>query len=1198
VTLRHRTRGRLSMTGVVCVALVAGVLAPDPATAAPAPARITLTAAFGGAPHQTAARSSGPGGRLYDQNDSDSGVGVSSQNFESSLGTFDSQGADDFSVPSDQSWTIDHVDVTGRYRGGGSGPVQGWTGSEGFGDGNPSGKTCQSFAGELVNTSSGNFSHTFTDFSIAGRGLPLLLSRTYNAGAASQNGPFGYGWASSYTVSLTIQPGTVTVNQEDGSTVTFTASGGVYSAPPRVLATLVRNGDGTFTFTRVQDQTYFTFSSVGQLTQQADPNGYVTSLNYQGGRLSSVTTTDGRSLSFTWTGSTVTKVTDPINRSASFTYLNGNLSSATDVNGGVTTFSYDSNHVMLTVTDPNGGLVSNAYDTNSPPRVTTQTDAMGHVTAFSYGNNVTTITDPNGNVRIDQSQTGCLVAQTMGYGTPQEAMSTFTYDQTLGVASTRDPSGHLWTNTWDGSGNKLSSTDPLGRVTKFTYDTCNDVSSVIDPLKEKTTFIYDARCNLVSMSRPLTRKHKQTTAFTYGDSQHPGDITSVKDPKGNIWPITYDQYGSVHTSSDPLGNVTTYEHNAIGWKLSETKPKGNTTTYAHNAFGDVTTKTDPPPLNDATTYTYDNNDNLVEVVDANNHSTSYGFDLDNKIVSVTRADGTVQTVGYDANHNRTSYTDALGNTTTYGFDPLNRVSAITDPLGRTTTYGYDLAGNLTSVTDPAGNVTSASYDAANHLVGVGYSDGTTPPVSFTYDARGQRTSMTDGTGTTTYVYDRLNRLTLSTNGASSAVSYGYDLNNQVTSLSYPETVKRTYDNAGRLTAVTDWLGYPSKFSYDANGNLVKEVLAGKVVGRRTYDADDRVASIVYNPPAPAVSFIYTRDHVDLLASLQTHGTPQGNETYGYTSLNQVSSVNQATYQYDPGDNLTMSGGAALAYDQANELTSLVNGSGTTAFGYDVRGNRTSQTPPVGATIHYTYDQANRLTAYGAGSTTAQYAYNGDGLRMTKTVNNGAPEAFTWDVAVGKGPALLLKDGTTDYIYGPGGLPLEQVNGNTVLYYLQDQLGSTRALTTSTGTVVATYAYDAYGNVTGTTGSLTNPLQYAGQYSDAESGLIYMQARYYDPSTEQFLTRDPLVTPTKLAYAYVDGDPLNKTDPTGRCWWCDALFIVVLVVAVVVAAVIIVAALVAAPPLFAVLAVLTYIISTVILWVTAPDRYDRWEERNP
>jgi RHS repeat-associated protein len=112
--------------------------------------------------------------------------------------------------------------------------------------------------------------------------------------------------------------------------------------------------------------------------------------------------------------------------------------------------------------------------------------------------------------------------------------------------------------------------------------------------------------------------------------------------------------------------------------------------------------------------------------------------------------------------------------------------------------------------------------------------------------------------------------------------------------------------------------------------------------------------------------------------------------------------------------------------------------------------------------------------------------------------------------------------------------LEQVHPDgTVYYYHADRLGSVRALTNQAGTVVNTYAYDAYGNTTASTGSITNPFRYAGEYQDAESGLYYLRARYYDPASQQFLTRDPLCAVTGQAYNYAGGSPLNATDPTGQ-----------------------------------------------------------------
>jgi RHS repeat-associated protein len=101
--------------------------------------------------------------------------------------------------------------------------------------------------------------------------------------------------------------------------------------------------------------------------------------------------------------------------------------------------------------------------------------------------------------------------------------------------------------------------------------------------------------------------------------------------------------------------------------------------------------------------------------------------------------------------------------------------------------------------------------------------------------------------------------------------------------------------------------------------------------------------------------------------------------------------------------------------------------------------------------------------------------------------------------------------------------LEQIDGTgAVYYYHADQLGSVRALTSQAGAVAATYAYDAYGNQTASTGNVYNPLRYAGEYQDSQTGFYYLRARYYDPATAQFLTRDPLVAAGEPGYNYASG----------------------------------------------------------------------------
>jgi len=243
----------------------------------------------------------------------------------------------------------------------------------------------------------------------------------------------------------------------------------------------------------------------------------------------------------------------------------------------------------------------------------------------------------------------------------------------------------------------------------------------------------------------------------------------------------------------------------------------------------------------------------------------------------------------------------------------------------------------------------------------------------------------------------------------------------------------------------------------------------------------------------------------------------------------------ACSRYDAADNLTQTGATQQAFNNADELcwTASTTGpcstppSGATSYQYDARGNRTNVTPSPGQAQTLTYDQANRLAKFVAASTTT-YAYNADGLRMSKTA--GSTTQYVWD-ASGSLP-LVLKEGSTAYVYGAAGLPLEQINGTTTYYFHHDQLGSTRLLTDTAGIVQTTYTYEPYGNVISATGTATNPIRFAGQYQDAESGSYYLRTRYYDPSTGQFTTFDPAELLTRHPYQYANDDPVNELDPSG------------------------------------------------------------------
>jgi RHS repeat-associated protein len=1049
-------------------------------------------------------------------------------------------------------------------------PIGGaYTAQETFGGANPS-EACgmiQRCVADPVNTATGNYWETLNDLKIPGRGPALSVDRTYNSLNAGTDGPFGFGWSFNYGMSVSVVNGTATVTQENGSQVTFTQSGASFTpTAPRVLAQLVQNSNGAYTFTRKQRE-LFTFDSSGALTSLKDLNGYTTTVTHPSADSIVVTDPAGRALTFTLAGSHVTSVVDPAGRTVSYSYDgDGNLTDVTDVGQGRTQYTYDSSHRLLTkrsprfygdtTTDP-APVTTNHYDSSG--RVDSQTDPLGRQTLFDYTSipHTTKVTDPKGNVVVYDYKYGEVVSETRAYGTAQAATWNYTYDPSSGGLTTvTDPLGNSSQAAYDSNGNITSTEDPLGHTTSATYDALNDVTSETDGLGNTTTYTYDVSGNLLTKDQPLTSggttEHELTT-YTYGNSSHPGDITSVADPLGHSASTTRNTYGDVTASTDEDGNKTTFTYNSpvsIGWVMTSVSPKGNTTSYVRDAFGRATSVRDPmwssanPAAHQQST-AYDDDGNVTSITDGNGQVTTYTYNNADEVISTRRPDGSVFHNDYWPDGTLKAQYDGLNHATAYAYDALGHNTSVTDPLGRVTSFGYDAAGNRTTETDPGGSCASSpgtgctrlKYDKAGKLTSITYSDGTTPNVSFTYDANGRRASMSDGTGTSRYAYDSLGRLTQSVNGAGATVSYAYDRANRQTSITYPngKTVTRSYDHAGHITGVSDWLGKTTTFSWDADGHLVTENFPNSVISSMTFDNSGAITNIKHAKGATTLAnLVYTRDGGGLLASTTATGVGV-NETYKHDPVSRIKSVNTTSYSYDNADDITALGSTTQTFDAANELTKTLAGKTSTSFTYDSRGNRlTSGSGKSGRA--YTYDQANRLTTVG-GSATASYTYNGDGLRMSKKVGK-TTSAFSWDVS---GLPLVLSDGTWNYVYGPNGAPIEQIDASNTAQYLHgDQLGSVRLVTNTTGANVATYTYDAWGKTTTKSGRATTQLQYAGQYADAETGLIYLRARYYDPTTAQFLTRDPLVAKTQAPYAYASNSPFSYTDPTGNIGFAVAM----------------------------------------------------------
>jgi RHS repeat-associated protein len=1017
----------------------------------------------------------------------------------------------------------------------------------------------QSCAGKPVDCATGNESLSQTDLTTGGRGVPLTFSRNYNSqGAVSQgtHGLMGYGWTPSFSdhLSITSSEGktSVTVVQANGSTVTFTGTGtpGALTGPKWGQAKLVLNEGGTYTYT-LPSQEALNFSSSGLLLSAADRNGNTTTMNRNAeGRLESVTDAAGRKMSFAYNAEgMIESVTDPMGHVVKYTYEGGELATVT-LPGETKArwrFKYDSAHRITSIIDGRGGTTTTEYDASN--RVISQTDPAGRTTKFEY----TTGEKELPETKITNQATGAVTQEkftagweptsiTRGFGTTSAITETSAYDEAGDLIEVGDGNGHITEYKYDSQGNRTSIVDPDKNETKWTYDSTHDVLTTTTPKGETTTIKRDSHGNPEVMERPAPGGQTQVTRYKYNSL---GELESVTDPLERTTKYEYDSQGDRTAEIDPEGNKRTWEYNEDSQEIATVSPRGNAvggepakfkTSTERDAQGRGIKVTDP--LGHETKYAFDGDGNLESVTDALGHTTKYTYNADNELTKVEQPNGATAETSYDGAGQMTSQTDGIKHTTKYTRNVLEQVTEVIDPLGRKTTKEYDKAGNLTKVTDPLARISTRVYDAANHLKEIIYTSGhTEAKVQYEYDADGNRTKMVDSTGTSTYAYDQLDRLTETKDGHGNVVKYEYDLDNEQTKITYPNSkvVTRTFDKDGRLQKVTDWLEHTTTFSYNADSNQTGTVWPTGSEGedKYSYNEADQINEIKMTKGTETLaSLAYTHDADGQIKTIASKGLP-GEEaiSYEYDLNNRLTKGAGLTYEYDAANNPTKTGPSTNTFDEADQLKTGTN----VTYTYDAAGERIKSTPTTGVTLTYGYGLSGALTSVEGKEVkksgfTETYTYDGNNLRASQTVG-GVQSFLAWDTT--ESVPLLLNDGTNSYIYGPGGLPIEQINGESKVFYLHhDQQGSTRMLTGSTGAKEATFTYDAYGNTTGATGAVKTALGYDAQLTGASSGLIYLRARTYDPKTAQFLSVDPVAEVTREPYAYGADNPLAHGDATG------------------------------------------------------------------
>jgi RHS repeat-associated protein len=241
--------------------------------------------------------------------------------------------------------------------------------------------------------------------------------------------------------------------------------------------------------------------------------------------------------------------------------------------------------------------------------------------------------------------------------------------------------------------------------------------------------------------------------------------------------------------------------------------------------------------------------------------------------SVNGALSSATTYDYDQYQNLTSSLNSLSKTTSYAYDKLNRKTSSTTPLGKATSLQYDANGNITKRTDANGKDTTYQYNNLNRLTQITHPDHST--IQYTYDDRGNMTSMTDPLGTTSYAYDIFNRLTQVTDPNSKVVSYAYSNNDNLAQITYPGSKMATYsyDDAGRLQTITDWNSQQTSYTYYGNGLIKTKTLPNGIVTTYSYDNANRLNSIQHKKSSTILAeFNYTRNAVGDITIATESGT--------------------------------------------------------------------------------------------------------------------------------------------------------------------------------------------------------------------------------------------------------------------------------------------------------------------------------------
>jgi len=1047
-----------------------------------------------------------------------------------------------------------------------------------------------------INVINGSVTLTERDIFIPAPGLPLAFERYYHShGAQDSESAIGGGWRHSYDLTLAsrtnatykgVEGDWLVLSTPDGQRHWFREDNGGWLSPPENNLRLSQQG-AVFQVESPAGIKH-SFDANGMLQSIADAFGNMLTFSYNGAwpnlTLTRVEHDNGQFLDFASSAGRITSVTTPSGElSLTLQYApSGLLTNAVrHISGTDETFGYyyDAVHNVLTQrVNAVGHRFDYDYDFDAPggPRgISMQLEDVYYAHTINYTNqgpNRTEVTYDRDGVSQSfvyaydatrKTISGIYGPNSMDYGTvmARDARMNVTgetlFDNILGeylvtgrefdernnviaesVGYNQAPATQRWHYAWHEDWNlPTEMTDPDGVVQQWEYSNGRPVIARISAPGEDdivTTFGYRAD----GLPSGVTNAAGHATTFDYDVR---GNLSLVIPAAGPTVQMNHSVLGHLQSLVMPYGatnRVTSFDTDAAGRVIGVTLPDYRTSFTQFDLMGRMTNHVD-----------FAGRTNQFEYLPGGRLAKTIRY-LDGQPVGI-RTD-------FDSQFNLLRVTDELDrNVETYALDVRDRVVAVTNLEQQVMSVQYGVADIVHSVTRFDGTAVSNAWDNQGRLAAQVFPDATN---TFNYTPGGRLASVSGSGVTVTNIFDGFMRpvgqQTLDA-GPQRGVTYAWNTAGQLAGLDTPAGARSYgHDPAERLTSLVAESGSFAWTYNPDNGAVATVANAQSGIGMSYgYDITDRLTGIAWSGTIPAMSFSMQYSHADMITNVvYTSGEER---VYEYDDLDRL----RGERHYDASEALTHS--AAYEYDLAgNRTQTVINGVTNTytlglgnrldtwtggSYDYDLAGNVTDITDVSRPDLSLTWNSQYQLTGVSTNGTLAE-TYGYDPLGRRAWTADGS--VTNWHVHDGMHVVADLDAAGTvlrSYTWGPGidNLLAITVHGSTetnTYLAITDHLGTVHALADENGAVVESYRFDAWGNVLGVLDGTGQPLSetsvgnrflFQGREYSWATGLYNFRARWYDPITGRWLSKDPIGINGGLnQYVAFGNNPVRFRDPLG------------------------------------------------------------------